>query len=335
VGFLFFMFTDRVTLELCAGKGGNGVVAWRREKYIPKGGPFGGDGGKGGSIVLEADPQVYSLEAYRNRRLLKAQNGGQGGANNRKGKNGENLLLKIPCGTLVKAAESGEILYDVTEAKTRIEICQGGGGGKGNTRFKTPTNRAPNYCTPGKAGQMIEVEFELKLIADVGLVGFPNAGKSTLLSQMAHVAVKIAPYPFTTLRPNLGYAMDKQGERILIADIPGIIAGAHLNKGLGLEFLRHIERTYVLLFVLDASGFEGRDPVEDFSILRREIALYNPALLEKPSALLLNKVDVEGSEKVVAFFRKMHPSLDTFEISALTGQGVEAVTGFLKRKLNK
>ncbi len=215
------MFTDRVTIELHAGKGGDGVVAWRREKYIPKGGPFGGDGGCGGSIIIESDPQVLlSLEAYRNRRILKAENGRQGGANNRKGKNGTDLVVKIPCGTLIKDTETGEILYDVTEAEQRISICTGGRGGKGNSRFKTPTNRAPNYCTPGKPGISIALEFELKLIADVGLVGFPNAGKSTFLSSTAEVDVKIAPYPFTTLKPNLGYAIDQEGGRILIADIP-------------------------------------------------------------------------------------------------------------------
>jgi GTPase len=329
------MFTDKVTLELCAGKGGNGVVAWRREKYIPKGGPFGGDGGRGGSITLEADPQVYSLEAYRNRRILKAKNGGQGGTNNRKGRDGEGLVLKVPCGTLVKESTSGEILYDITEAHSRFEICRGGVGGKGNTRFKTPTNRAPNYCTPGKPGQSIEVELELKLIADVGLVGFPNAGKSTLLSQVSDVSVKIAPYPFTTLRPNLGYVIDAQGERILIADIPGIIAGAHRNRGLGLEFLRHIERTHILLFVLDVSGFEGRDPLDDFSVLRKEIALYNPTLLEKPFGVLLNKVDLEGAQERITSFSVHHSCYPLFQTSALSGQGVEEVIGFLKRKLNK
>jgi GTPase len=329
------MFTDRVVLELCAGKGGNGVVAWRREKYIPKGGPYGGDGGNGGSIILESDPQIYSLESYRNCRQVKAQNGGQGGTNNRKGKNGVNLLLKIPCGTLIKDAETKEILYDVTAANTRIEICKGGNGGKGNSRFKTPTNRAPNFCTPGKEGQSVELEFELKLIADVGLVGFPNAGKSTLLAALSDVKVKIAPYPFTTLQPNLGYVIDAQGERILIADIPGIIAGAHQNRGLGLEFLRHIERTHLLLFVLDASDFEGRDPIEDYSVLRRELAQYNPELLDKPFAVILNKVDVEGSDKVVGQFKEMHPTLNIFEVSGLSGQGLEGMIGFLKRKLSK
>ncbi len=329
------MFTDRVTIELNAGKGGNGVVAWRREKYIPKGGPYGGDGGDGGSVILEADPQIYSLEAYRNRRILKADNGQQGASNNRKGRNGKDLILKIPCGTLVKNAVSGEILYDVTEATTRIPLCQGGRGGKGNSRFKTPTNRAPNFCTPGKPGGEVEVELELKLIADVGLVGFPNAGKSTFLKQTTDVPVKIAPYPFTTLRPNLGYLIDREGNRILIADIPGIISGAHQNRGLGLEFLRHIERTHLLLFLLDASGFEGRDPIEDFKVLRQEIALYNPELAEKPYAVVLNKIDLEGAEPLIAAFKAAYPQIPHFEISALTGQGLEAVIGFLKRKLSR
>lgn len=329
------MFTDRVTLELQAGKGGNGVVAWRREKFIPKGGPFGGDGGDGGSIILEADPQVYSLEAYRNRRLLKADNGIQGASNNRKGGNGVDLVIKIPCGTLVKDPVTQEILYDITEPNTRIKICHGGKGGKGNSRFKTPTNRAPNYCTPGKPGEEVRLEFELKLIADVGLVGFPNAGKSTLVSQVTDIEVKIAPYPFTTLRPNLGYHIESDGSRILIADIPGIIAGAHQNRGLGLEFLRHIERTHVLLFVLDASGFEGRDPIEDFSVLRRETALHNPELADKPFAVLLNKMDREGAPPIAALFREAHPACEIFEVSALTGYGLDAVIGFLKRKLSK
>lgn len=323
------MFTDRITLELRAGKGGNGIVAWRREKYIPKGGPYGGDGGKGGAIILEADHQTYSLEAYRNTRLIKADNGGQGGPNRRKGKNGQDRILKIPCGTLIKDPETGTILHDFTEDHQRVEICSGGRGGRGNTHFKSPTNRAPNICTPGKEGQKIHIELELKLIADVGLVGFPNAGKSTFISSITDVPVKMAPYPFTTLRPNLGYIMGEDAQRILIADIPGIIAGAHQNKGLGLEFLRHIERTHLLLFVLDVSGIEGRDPEEDIRVLKQEIALYNPELLKKPYAILLNKID--AAEKEISF----PEAENVFKISALTGQGVDKVVGFLKRKLNK
>jgi len=325
------MFTDRVVLDLCAGKGGNGVVAWRREKYLPKGGPYGGDGGKGASIVLEVDDQMPSLEAYRNRRILKAENGQQGGSNNRRGRNGRDLIIKIPRGTLVKEVETGEILYDFTESKEKWVICKGGRGGKGNTQFKSPTNRAPNYATPGKPGESQKIELELKLIADVGLVGFPNAGKSTFIAQVTDVPVKIAPYPFTTLRPNLGYVRGEQSARMLIADIPGIIAGAHQNRGLGFEFLRHIERTHVLLFVLDASGFEERDPIEDFATLRNEITEYNPQLREKPFAIALNKIDMGF---VGERFRETYPDLPVFDMSALTGQGVEEVIGFLKRKLS-
>lgn len=320
------MFVDQVILEVKAGKGGNGVVAWRREKYIPKGGPSGGDGGNGGSIIFEASTHVYSLEAYRNRRILKAQDGAQGASGCKNGKKGEDLILNVPLGTLVKDANTNEILFDFTEDKQRFALCQGGRGGKGNVRFKSPTNRAPQECTPGKWGQEAEVELELKLIADVGLVGFPNAGKSTLLEALTSVKVKIAPYPFTTLRPNLGYIFDAWEERILIADIPGIIAGAHLNKGLGFEFLRHIERTRVLLFVLDC---EGRDPWEDYQVLLHEVGAYNPELLTKPRAVALNKIDVDDAPEAIKAFRKKHGD-DFFPISAMTGEGLEALIQFLK-----
>lgn len=329
------MFTDQVTLELIAGKGGNGVVSWRREKYIPKGGPYGGNGGRGASVIFEADSQVLSLEAYRNKRIAKASDGGQGETNNRQGKNGRDLVLKVPCGTLVKDVETGEILHDFTEDKERMILCCGGRGGNGNTYFKTSTNRAPNFCTPGRLGQTRRVELELKLIADVGLVGFPNAGKSTLISAVTNVAVKIAPYPFTTLRPNLGFVIQPTEDRILIADIPGIIAGAHKNRGLGLEFLRHVERTSVLLFMIDISGIDQRDPVEDFRILWEEITLYNPTLLEKAFGIALNKVDVEGTQEKIEEFHRVYGKYDIFEISALSGQGLDAVMGFLKRKLIK
>ncbi len=324
------MFTDRVVLELCAGKGGNGIVAWRREKYIPKGGPYGGDGGKGGSVILEVNDQLPSLEAYRNRFILRAENGQQGGTNNRRGKNGRDLIIQIPRGTLIKDVESGEIIRDFTEDKERLVICKGGHGGKGNTHFKTSTNRAPNTATPGRKGQAHKVELELKLIADIGLVGFPNAGKSTFISKATDVPVKVAPYPFTTLRPNLGYITGKDAQRVLIADIPGIIEGAHKNRGLGIEFLRHIERTSLLLFVLDASGFEERDPIADFSVLRQEITAYNSELANKPFVVALNKIDVGFvGEK----FREAYPEVPVFEMSALTGQGVGEIVGFLKRKL--
>lgn len=329
------MFTDQVTLELIAGKGGNGVVSWRREKYIPKGGPFGGNGGRGASIVIEADSQVPSLEAYRNKRIAKADDGGQGATNNKQGKNGRDLVLKVPCGTLIKDKETGEILHDLTENKQRVIMCLGGRGGNGNSYFKSATNQAPNFCTPGRLGQTMRVELELKLIADVGLVGFPNAGKSTLISAITKIRVKIAPYPFTTLRPNLGYLIEENGERLLIADIPGIISGAHKNRGLGLEFLRHIERTSILLFMIDISAIDNRDPIEDFRVLWEEISLYSPALIRKPYAIALNKVDVEGMEENIEAFHQAYPNEKIFEISALSGQGMKEVVDFLKSQLVK
>lgn len=327
------MFVDHVKLQLKAGKGGNGVVAWRREKYLPKGGPAGGDGGFGGTVILEADDQVYSLDAYRNRRLMHAENGQDGSGGQKRGRKGRDLVLKVPCGTLVKKLSDGSVLCDLTEPKQQYVICRGGKGGKGNTHFKSPTNRAPRIATLGIKGTSCSIELELKLIADVGLVGFPNAGKSTLVSTLTDVNIKIAPYPFTTLRPNLGYVMGEYGERLLIADIPGIIQGAHQNRGLGLEFLRHIERTSLLVFVVDTSQWEGRDPIDDYRVLREEITAYHPELAQKPFVLALNKIDLTEKSKLEEFQKLVDSEI--FEICALTGEGTQALLGCLKRKLNK
>lgn len=318
------MFVDRVNVELLAGKGGNGVVAWRREKFIPKGGPCGGNGGKGGSIVLEADTQISSLDWYRHRRLLKADNGGDGGGNCRQGRNGADLILKVPCGTLVKNSRTGEILHDFTQDKERWVICKGGRGGRGNDSFKTPTNRAPNTYTEGTLGETEHVELELKLIADVGLVGFPNAGKSTLISSLAGLRVKIAAYPFTTLQPNLGFIELDNYRRIYIADIPGIIEGANQNRGLGLEFLRHIERTKLLIFMLDSSGIDGRNPSDDYHVLREELRAYNPELLDRPFLIGLNKIDTEEAKEHIEAFHKRYQfeSGIVHEISATYGDGL-------------
>ncbi len=319
------MFTDRVSVLFSAGKGGNGVVAWRREKYIPKGGPAGGNGGSGGSIILEADAQISSLDRFRHHRHIKAENGGAGGGNCRQGRNGKDLILKVPCGTLVKEGKTGSVLHDFTQDKERWILCKGGRGGRGNDSFKTPTNRAPNQYTEGAEGESFAVELELKLIADVGLVGFPNAGKSTLISSLAGLQVKIAAYPFTTLQPNLGFVELDNYERIYIADIPGIIEGASQNKGLGLEFLRHIERTKLLIYLLDASGIDGRTPTSDFSVLRQEVGAYNLELLDRPFLVVLNKVDTEESVSLVQEFREAFsfpPSL-LLEISAATGLGLD------------
>ncbi len=329
------MFFDHVIIQLTAGKGGNGVVAWRREKYIPKGGPSGGNGGKGGSIILQADVQVPSLDWYRHRRLIKAENGAAGGSNLKQGRNGQDLIITVPCGTLVKNVKTGEVLHDFTVDKEQWVACRGGRGGRGNESFKSPTNRAPNTCTEGTEGEILEVELELKLIADIGLVGFPNAGKSTLISALAGLKVKIAPYPFTTLQPNLGFIQLDNYKRIYIADIPGIIEGAHKNKGLGFEFLRHIERTKVLIFMLDASGIDGRNPSDDYRVLRQEIKEYNPELLERPYLVVLNKIDDDESKQhIVDFKKKIHlPDDILFEISALTKEGLPQLYQALINKM--
>lgn len=331
------MFVDRVVIDLSAGKGGNGIIAWRREKYIPKGGPCGGNGGKGGSLVLQADAQVYSLEWFRNRRILKAENGRQGGPNCQQGRNGKDLILKVPCGTLVKDSVTGEVLHDFTKDGDQWIICKGGRGGRGNDSFKSPTNRAPNIRTEGTEGESCTVELELKLIADVGLVGFPNAGKSTLISELASVQVKIAPYPFTTLRPNLGFIQFEDLSRVFIADIPGIIEGAHRNRGLGFEFLRHIERTKLLLFILDASGIDGRDPSSDFEVLRNEIGTYNPEMLERPYLVVLNKIDTEESAQHIKDFRKKKfvDKSKIFEISAMQGDGLPELLQAIREQVKK
>lgn len=319
------MFIDSVKVTLRAGKGGNGAVAWRREKYVPKGGPSGGNGGHGGSILLEASNHVPSLEGFRNRRLIHAENGMPGAGSLKQGRNGKDLVLTLPCGTLVKDARTGQVLFDFTEDTQEFLICKGGKGGKGNHCFKSATNQAPNICTPGTEGEAIEVEFELKLIADIGLIGMPNAGKSTLMAQITHLPVKIGAYPFTTLHPNLSYVRYPDSPRILIADIPGIIEDAHKNKGLGGAFLRHIERSSALLFVIDVSGIEGRDPLEDFTVLRNELKLYRPELLEKPFLVALNKIDQEGAEQYLTAFLQNYPfpKETLFPISAMKGDGLK------------
>lgn len=331
------MFVDRVVVEMAAGKGGNGVVAWRREKYIPKGGPCGGNGGKGGSIILEAEAQLSSLDWFRHRRHIKAEKGGDGGGNCRQGRNGQDYILKVPLGTLIKDAKTAEILHDFTLDKERFILCKGGKGGRGNDSFKTPTNRAPNQSTPGQEGEMRRIELELKLIADVGLVGFPNAGKSTLISSLAGLRVKIAAYPFTTLQPNLGFIELWNQERIYIADIPGIIEGANQNRGLGLEFLRHIERTKLLIFILDASGIDGRNPTDDFRVLRQELGAYNPDLLKRPYLVALNKIDTdESKEHIDRFCQELHFHPESlFKISAANGTGLQELIQAIAKSLHK
>jgi len=327
------MFVDRAKIKLAAGKGGNGIVSWRREKYIPKGGPYGGDGGCGADIIIRVDSQIPSLDWWRNRRTIKAENGIQGGTARRRGRNGKTLLLKVPCGTLIKDGESGEVLHDLSEDGQEVVICRGGRGGRGNASFATPTRQAPTKATPGRIGESCFVELELKLIADVGLVGLPNAGKSTLVHALTDIKVKMAPYPFTTLHPKIGYIRSSSHNRILIADIPGIIAGAHQNRGLGFEFLRHIERTKLLVFVLDASGIDGRNPIDDFQTLKQEVGAYSEELLERPYIVILNKEDSFDAEENIAAFKEKVPLPEDilFTASALQKQGLEAIVASFEK----
>lgn len=320
------MFIDQITLNLIAGSGGDGAVSWRREKYIPKGGPAGGDGGDGGSITIEASTGIFSLENYRNRRIIRAKNGMPGGSAQKKGKKGENLVIKVPIGTLIKDSETKEVLFDLVEHGQKAILCEAGKGGKGNINFATPTNRAPTKFTKGTSGEVKNIELELKLIADVGLVGMPNAGKSTLINALAKIPVKIAPYPFTTLIPNLGIVEFDDFSRVMIADIPGIIKDAHQDKGLGLYFLKHIERTTVLVYVIDISSQDQRDPLEDFLLLEKELKLHNPDLLKKSFLVALNQIDrLEDSSFIQEFKNKYPYSPDTlFEISALKKEGLSS-----------
>jgi GTP-binding protein len=316
------MFVDRVEIEIAAGDGGNGIVSWRREKFIPKGGPAGGDGGKGGSVRLYVDPNTSGLEWFRHIRKVTAAHGGRGGSSCCKGKDGGDTILRIPPGTIVRDLETQEIVFDGKTYHDEYVLCHGGKGGKGNTQFRSPTNRAPNIATPGEPGEHRRIELELKLIGDIGLVGFPNAGKSTLLMKLTYTQVEIGPYPFTTLTPNLGFISYEGGRRVLLTDIPGIIEKAHENKGLGLEFLRHIERTRALLYVLDAAGVDGRDPVADYKVLLQELRSYDPDLLNRPSCIVLNKSDLCESQELIQEFHRAvnHPCV--LEVSAETEEGL-------------
>ncbi len=314
------MFTDSIQIKVIAGKGGNGIVAWRREKYMPKGGPYGGNGGRGGDIVVQGDENFFSLDRFRNKRLIKADGGGDGKPNLQQGKTGKNQIIKVPCGTLVKDPKTGVILCDITKSGQKETICEGGRGGRGNASFRTSVRQAPNFSTPGTEGEELAIHLELKLIADIGLVGFPNAGKSTLINTLTHSHAKCANYPFTTLSPNLGFIETKDYRRFFIADIPGIIEGAHKNKGLGFQFLRHIERTKILFFILDMSQ---EDPIKEYQVLRTEIEQYNPKILEKPSFVLLNKCDAGDFKEKIDAFRSVNFEHKILEISAKNGDGTE------------
>ena len=285
------MFADRAKIIIKSGRGGDGHVSFRREKYVPDGGPDGGDGGKGGDVIFLVDEGLNTLTDYRHRRKFAAEPGQEGGKKNCHGKNGADLILKVPEGTVIKDAESGKVIADMSGENRRQVVLKGGRGGLGNQHFATSTMQAPKYAQPGQDAIEIEVMLELKVIADVGLVGFPNVGKSTFLSRVTNAQPKIANYHFTTLQPNLGVVDMEDGNGFVIADIPGLIEGASDGVGLGHEFLRHIERTKVIIHIVDAAGTEGRDPIADINAIDKELEAYNPELLKKPQVIAANKID--------------------------------------------
>ncbi|NLD16701.1 MAG: GTPase ObgE [Tissierellia bacterium] len=291
------MFIDETKITVTAGNGGDGAVAWRREKFEPSGGPAGGDGGNGGSIILVTSENIHTLMDFRYKRIYKGNNGENGRNKKQFGANGEDIVLKVPIGTLVKDSVTGNVIVDLKGKNQEFIIAKGGRGGKGNARYKTPTRRAPKFAQPGRKGESKEIILELKLLADVGLIGFPNVGKSSLLSVVSAAKPKISNYHFTTLSPNLGVVSLGLEKSFVIADIPGLIEGASEGIGLGHEFLKHIERTELLIHVLDISGIEGRDPLEDYKLINSELANYNKNLENKKQIIYANKMDLPGAEE--------------------------------------
>ncbi len=316
------MFIDHAKIYVKGGDGGNGCVAFRREKYVPLGGPYGGDGGRGGNIIFVADEGLTTLMDFKYRKHFKAERGAHGLGKNQHGAWGEDMYVKVPVGTIIKDDDTGEILADFTFQGQEIAIAKGGRGGKGNSRFANATHKAPSMAENGETGQERWIQMELKLLADVGLVGFPNAGKSTLISQVSAARPKIADYPFTTLVPNLGVVSTRDHESFVIADIPGLIEGAHEGIGLGHDFLRHIERTKVLLFILDAAQLDGREVMSDLEILQQELALFNPDLASRPYLIVANKMDIPGAEENCQALQAEYGER-LFKISAATGEGVQ------------
>ena len=318
------MFTDYVKIIAKAGNGGNGAISFRREKYVAAGGPDGGDGGKGGNIYFEVDPDSNTLIDFRYNKKFKAENGKNGEGAHKFGKSGEDLYIKVPIGTIVRDAKTNKVLADLSHEGQKELILAGGRGGKGNSHFATSTRQAPRFAQDGEKGEEKELILELKLLADVGLIGFPNVGKSTFLSMTTSATPKIADYHFTTLEPNLGVVKTEYGDSFVIADIPGIIEGASEGTGLGLQFLRHIERTRLLLHVIDVSGSEGRNPVQDFNTINEELKKYSEKLSQRKQIIVANKVDILQDESLYKELEKTakEHNMEIFKISAATGEGI-------------
>ncbi|WP_099158645.1 GTPase ObgE [Virgibacillus ndiopensis] len=320
------MFVDQVSVYVKAGDGGNGLVAYRREKYVPKGGPAGGDGGDGGDVVFEVDEGLNTLMDFRYNRHFKAKRGENGMSKNQHGKNASPLIVPVPPGTTVMDEDTGEVIADLTHHEQQAVIVSGGRGGRGNSRFATPRNPAPDFAENGEPGQERDIKVELKLIADVGLVGFPSVGKSTFISVVSAAKPKVADYHFTTLSPNLGVVDTSDHRSFVMADLPGLIEGAHSGVGLGHQFLRHVERTRVIVHVIDMAGTEGRDPYDDFVKINKELKEYDEKLMDRPQIIAANKMDMPGSEENLRIFKeKMVDDFPIYPISALTKEGLRDI----------
>ena len=329
-------FIDEAIITVQSGDGGSGCVSFRREKYVPKGGPDGGDGGKGGDVTLVASAHRRTLYPFRFRREFSAQRGGGGQGRQKSGRSGQDLIIELPPGTIVRDADSGEIIKDFTTPGESFIIAKGGRGGKGNTHFKSSTHRTPRFAQPGGPGEFKRLQLELKLLADVGIVGLPNAGKSTFISVVSSARPKIADYPFTTLVPNLGVVKAGNHEPFVMADIPGLIAGAHAGTGLGIHFLRHVERTRLILHLIDAGEIDPENPLAALDTVNTEMALYSPKLARKPQVIALNKLDLPGTEaRARAFKAALKTRRKIHFVSAATGSGVALLLADICRRLDR
>ena len=327
-------FFDEAFITVQSGDGGRGCVSFRREKFIPRGGPDGGDGGTGGNVIFVSSSHRRTLYPFRFKRQFKAQNGTHGQGTQKTGKKGDDLIIEIPPGTLIFDEETNEIIKDFTQPEETYIIAEGGRGGQGNSRFKTATRRAPRFAQPGEPGQFLKLKLELKLLADVGIIGLPNAGKSTLISAISSATPKIADYPFTTLTPTLGVVQAGWGEPFVVADIPGLIEGAHKGVGLGTRFLRHIERTRVLVHLIDISTIDPQHPLAEYETINRELANYSPQLTEKPQIVALNKMDLSGSKEAAGAFQAALKDREVLQLSAVTRKGVDKLTSKMIKYLD-
>ncbi|HCU9632707.1 GTPase ObgE [Staphylococcus aureus] len=330
------MFVDQVKISLKAGDGGNGITAYRREKYVPFGGPAGGDGGKGASVVFEVDEGLRTLLDFRYQRHFKASKGENGQSSNMHGKNAEDLVLKVPPGTIIKNVETDEVLADLVEDGQRAVVAKGGRGGRGNSRFATPRNPAPDFSEKGEPGEELDVSLELKLLADVGLVGFPSVGKSTLLSIVSKAKPKIGAYHFTTIKPNLGVVSTPDQRSFVMADLPGLIEGASDGVGLGHQFLRHVERTKVIVHMIDMSGSEGRESIEDYKVINQELAAYEQRLEDRPQIVVANKMDLpESQDNLILFKEEIGEDVPVIPVSTITRDNIDQLLYAIADKLEE